>query len=447
MTLLEERMRALLRWYPRAWRARHGDVMLATLLDDAEARGIDEPTRADAWSIRVHGAAAHATGTTSAVLAALALAVLLTVIALASLLPFDGPTVPIPPGSEAFAPIAIGDLVRSVLTFAVALPLVAWSLLAIVGARRAVAAPGLLIAAVAPAIVGMVLAIASIVSTLYPTVTEHGDGSTSTSGAVPAGILVPACLLLAACAVPLVGDAMPAGIPTWLRWPLAFVLACLAGAVAVGVAMTMLLPLVAVALLLLAFATMRARHVDGGSRSHWSPQLAGTLGGVALCIGVPTTVFTIVASLGMVRVDDEAMRLVTALAAVASIAIVAAGAHMVRAVVGRWAWAPAAALVIAVLGASAAIVLGPARLAFAAVAVTSAACAGAAFAGTALLLLPRSTWRLPAALATGIVVALLLSQALTWVVPVAWIAGVPLVVAAIVRARSSDRAGAAPAYA
>ncbi len=446
MTLLEERMRALLRWYPRSWRERHGEVMLATLLDDAEARGLDEPTRADAWSIRVHGVAAHATATTAAILAALALAVLVTLVALSYADRFGGPRVPIPPGSEAFVPISVATIVSQVLSSAVALPLVAWSLLAVVGARRLVAAPALLLAAAAPVLVGVLLAVGGVVTTLYPTVTEHADGSISASGLVPAWVTVPACLLVAACTVPLIGDAMPARIVVWLRWPLAFALACTAGAVTVGLASTTLLALVAVAVLLVAFAATRADGADAEASTGWSPQLVGTLGGVALCVGVPTTVFSIVAGLGMVPVDDGAMRLVTALATTASVAIVVAGAHMVRVVVGRWAWAPAAVLLIAVLGASGAIVLGPDRLAYAAVAVTSAACAGAAFAATALLLLSRSTWRLPAALALGIVVAFLLSQALIWVVPIAWVAGVPLVVAAIVRARSSEPASPEPAY-
>jgi len=66
MTPLEERFRALLRWYPPAWRERHGAVLLATLLDDAEARGLERPAAADAWSIRVHGAAERATPATAA---------------------------------------------------------------------------------------------------------------------------------------------------------------------------------------------------------------------------------------------------------------------------------------------------------------------------------------------------------------------------------------------
>ncbi|SDH73042.1 hypothetical protein [Agrococcus jejuensis] len=446
MTLLEERMRALLRWYPRSWREQHGEVMLATLLDDAEARGLDEPARADAWSIRVHGVAAHASPTVAAVLAAATLAVVLVALGLARIDPFAGPSIPIPPGSQAFVPIPIVDLATPVLLLAVALPLVAWSLLALVGARRAVAASPLLLAAAGPAIVGVVLAVASIVATLYPTVTEHGDGSTSVSGLAPSWVTVPACLLVAACAVPLLGDLLPVGIAAWLRWPLAFVGACIAGAVTVGLAPSTLLALVAMALLLVAFAAMRADRVDAEPCASWSPQLVGTLGGVALCIGVPTTVFSIVANLGMVPVDGGAMRLVTALATAGSIAIVVAGAHMVRSVVGAWAWAPAAALLVAVLGACSAIVLGEARLAYAAVIAASAACAGAALAGTALLVLPRASWRLPAALATGIVAALLLSQAFAWLVPVTWIAGVPLVVAALVRARRDARAIPEPAY-
>ena len=75
MSPLEGRLRALLRWYPRSWRQRHGDVMLATLLDDAEARGRETPTRADAWSIRAHGLAERATPRAAAAVAAVGAAI------------------------------------------------------------------------------------------------------------------------------------------------------------------------------------------------------------------------------------------------------------------------------------------------------------------------------------------------------------------------------------
>ena len=39
----ESAFRALVRWYPRAWRERNEEIVLGTMLDDAEARGIETP--------------------------------------------------------------------------------------------------------------------------------------------------------------------------------------------------------------------------------------------------------------------------------------------------------------------------------------------------------------------------------------------------------------------
>ncbi|GAA4265308.1 hypothetical protein [Frondihabitans peucedani] len=59
MTSLDETYRRLLRWYPRSWRARNGDVLLGTLLGVAEAQGRSLPARGEAASIRVHGSSAR----------------------------------------------------------------------------------------------------------------------------------------------------------------------------------------------------------------------------------------------------------------------------------------------------------------------------------------------------------------------------------------------------
>jgi len=60
MTGVDERsFERLLRWYPRGWRRRHGAVLVATLLEEAEARGRRTPTAADVRSAAVHGMAAH----------------------------------------------------------------------------------------------------------------------------------------------------------------------------------------------------------------------------------------------------------------------------------------------------------------------------------------------------------------------------------------------------
>lgn len=53
---LETRYRTLLRWYPRAWRSSHEEVVLGTLLDAAAAEGRAAPTAGEAWNIRWTGA-------------------------------------------------------------------------------------------------------------------------------------------------------------------------------------------------------------------------------------------------------------------------------------------------------------------------------------------------------------------------------------------------------
>lgn len=69
--------RRLLRWYPRAWRERHGAVLLGTLEEHAEVRGRPVLTRADAWSVRVHGVAERLSPGAGAGLALVGAAVLL----------------------------------------------------------------------------------------------------------------------------------------------------------------------------------------------------------------------------------------------------------------------------------------------------------------------------------------------------------------------------------
>ncbi|MFC7431344.1 MULTISPECIES: hypothetical protein [unclassified Agrococcus] len=442
MSPLERRLRDLLRWYPRSWRDEHGEVMVAMLLDDAEARGLAQPTGADAWSMRMHGVAAHASAASAAAFAALALVAILGASALGLADPTGGPAVPIPTGSEAFVPVGVAHLVAQVLTLAIAAPLVVWSALSLAGARRSGYAPALLLAAAAASILGGALAVASIAASLYPTVVRHGDGSSSASPAMPSWILGLVVLLAAACAVPLVGGWLEGRVGAPWRWPLALLGAATLAAGAVAMAMTTLDALAAVVLLLLSFARLGSTAVAQPARPSWSPRLVGALGGVSLVLGAPTSVFLLLAAGGLVPVDDGGMRLVGALAAAASVPAIVAGATMVRTAVGRWAWAPAVTLVAAVLAASVAVALDPSALAHVGSAVVSAACAGAACAAAVVLLLRSTPWRVPAALATGCVATLMLLQPATWLAPVAWVAGVPILIAALVRARSDARAAA-----
>src|SRR5690606_15600149 len=72
----EERFHRLLRWYPRAWRDRNGDVLLATMLDDAERAGRPGPTPGERLSALGHGLGTRLDGRVAlgAALAALAAA-------------------------------------------------------------------------------------------------------------------------------------------------------------------------------------------------------------------------------------------------------------------------------------------------------------------------------------------------------------------------------------
>ena len=64
----------LLRWYPRAWREEHGQLMLDTLEEHADGRGIARPSSPEAWSIRAHGLGERATTGWAALAAAVSLA-------------------------------------------------------------------------------------------------------------------------------------------------------------------------------------------------------------------------------------------------------------------------------------------------------------------------------------------------------------------------------------
>jgi hypothetical protein len=52
---LDARYRMLLRWYPRAWRAPHGEAFVGTALDVADAEGRTAPTIKEVASIAAHG--------------------------------------------------------------------------------------------------------------------------------------------------------------------------------------------------------------------------------------------------------------------------------------------------------------------------------------------------------------------------------------------------------
>ena len=51
----EPRYRKLLRWYPKPWRERNGDVLLGVMLDEAERCGRTGPSWGERWSAFAHG--------------------------------------------------------------------------------------------------------------------------------------------------------------------------------------------------------------------------------------------------------------------------------------------------------------------------------------------------------------------------------------------------------
>ncbi|WP_227497097.1 hypothetical protein [Planctomonas psychrotolerans] len=63
----------LLRWYPRDWRDENGAVVLDSLEQHADDRGLARPSGAEAWSLRAHGLGARATPRWAGVFAAIAL--------------------------------------------------------------------------------------------------------------------------------------------------------------------------------------------------------------------------------------------------------------------------------------------------------------------------------------------------------------------------------------
>lgn len=73
----EAAFRALLRWYPRAWRERHAEIALGTLLDDAEARGIEKPDASLRRTAIIEGLGARCNRRTAIAVASLAVAVAL----------------------------------------------------------------------------------------------------------------------------------------------------------------------------------------------------------------------------------------------------------------------------------------------------------------------------------------------------------------------------------
>lgn len=127
----------LLRWYPRGWRARHGQVLLGLLEEQAQdtGRGL---SRADAWSLRTHGAAQRLSpgaGVLLALAGAVAAAAGLTVLAVSL--------------ADPAATVGAAEVVWTVLLTGVATSLVSLAAVALVRDSLPITAPGAVLAAAA----------------------------------------------------------------------------------------------------------------------------------------------------------------------------------------------------------------------------------------------------------------------------------------------------------
>lgn len=108
---LETHYRRLLRWYPASWRAVHGDVLIGTLMDAAEAEGRTRPSGAEARSMMLHGIGERFTVRAGLLAAVGALpfsfaGILVTLVGLDTIAQFGGGWVPLALNLLVAAPLA-----------------------------------------------------------------------------------------------------------------------------------------------------------------------------------------------------------------------------------------------------------------------------------------------------------------------------------------------------
>ncbi len=127
MKTRDEEFAALLRWYPRRWRAAHGAVVLGTLLDEADANGCDRPSaaqrRSAAWTGLGHRLDRRVAIITAIIAAALAIVAVATMYA------------PTPGLSETLLEAITIDAAVRMLAIAVSLALTIVSLVATLRTR------------------------------------------------------------------------------------------------------------------------------------------------------------------------------------------------------------------------------------------------------------------------------------------------------------------------
>ncbi|QCR18463.1 hypothetical protein [Agrococcus sp. SGAir0287] len=430
MSALEERFRALLRWYPRAWRERDGEVLLATLLDDAEARGLEEPTAADAWSIRVHGLAARMTPATAALAAAVGLALYVCAMLVQSAGLMVDPHLAL--GVDGATLGAVWQILVVVATTAVGTPLVAIALLALARSRLGAGAGSSVAAALAVLVAGAIQAADAVRTIVAPVVAT--DLVSITGVAQPTATLV-AAVVAGVGLLSFVHDLVlrPSGLVA--RWLVAF--ACTAALVGVGVAVSMtgLVWVIAFAVLVLALSTeVRRRHDadDAAARGEWRPAPVAMLSGAAILLGAPSMLSVAASSAlpGMVR--EEGLWQLFALAILGTTLLLVALAIVGSASVGTIAWFAGGAGVAASAATIIAVLLGIASAQGQLVLWIASAMAGAAVACTLLPIAPGGGPALRAAIAVavGVTLAAFALQALPFVLGLLWLGAIPLLVVA-----------------
>lgn len=202
MSDLEARYRRLLRWYPRIWRAAHGDVLIGTAMDAAEAEGRSRPTTAEARSMALHGFGERFTLRTAlyAAVGALLFAFAGTLVLIAGI----GTIAQVGGG---WIPLALNLFAATLLTTASAL-----ALLRHVGLR-----PDRVLPVLALAILAWACAFFAAWSWSVG-FDEADEGLVRTPFSLAFGALLLAGWIIGGAAVALVVDAMARSLPRGIRW-------------------------------------------------------------------------------------------------------------------------------------------------------------------------------------------------------------------------------------
>ncbi len=323
-----QRYARLLRWYPKGWREEHARLMLDTLDEHAQDRGIARPGIAEAWSIRAHGLGERATirwAVTAAVVSMVAF-ILATVILLSDAIFMPGAGM-----VRTFLAVLVGPLF---LTIAV---------LILLHRRGQLSAPASLCGAVAavPA-----FALAALAAASWSVGFDEADAGMGRSwfGSATLLFIVLAWLAVAAALLAPTALLVSAKLPAPIRLPLIGLLAAIM-AIVVGVLMVtgqMMGSVAAAAVLVLAVLAGRpgsvrpaglavsvqvveqrssAGRTAGLNRSAWAK--ACVVGLFAFVAGLGCAVFALTGSMWSPGITDSthAMNLGLAAGALAAIPV------------------------------------------------------------------------------------------------------------------------------